>query len=347
MSYVLSELTVCPNIQDEINAFFPLCPVNEFMPLFEWINSPINNRGLRKAVNPGEGKVRTVTVTYTPRILESDVQEGVANPSCNNDNFIGDRYTNYTIDTDDNVGHGFYMAPEKLAYACKSNPQYFMERLMDLIDVVDRKLATKHTDDIAALIGNWADNVETTGGHLILQTQDSDGKFNPFLMPDLDLAMVKTGFCPERFVFGGTDLYRWFRAVIAGCCSQEGINVGELFQAYGVAFAYDRRFESVFGTNEGIAVGAGALQLLTYNRADWMVGMPSNYVDMGSEISVTIVSPRTGVPMDLTVTYNCGKISVNLVATTKLVGMPADMFFQGDFMEGVTYVAPIAVDNTP
>lgn len=345
MSYVLSQLTVCPNIQDDLNRFFETCPPREYMPILDWVMSETNRRGLRRTVNPGGGKVRTVTVTYTPRPLESSVQEGVANPSCNNDNFIGDRFTNYTIDTDDNVGYGFAMTPEFLAYSCKSNADYFLERLADAIDVVERKVASKHSPDIAVLMGQWAENVPTTGGHLVLQTLKANGDFNPYLAPDLDLALNKTGYCPERFIFGGTTLYKWFRAVIAGCCSQEGIDVGNLFRQYGYAFAYDRRFESDYGINEGIAVAAGAMQLLTYNRSDWMEGMPSNYVDMGSEISVTIVSPRTGLPMDLTVTYNCGKISVNVVATTKLVGMPADMFYQGDFMEGVTYVAPIVVQN--
>lgn len=345
MSYQLSQLTVCPNIQDQLNAFFPTCEPMEYMPILEWVMSQTNTRNLRRSVNPGGGKVRTVTVTYTPRPLESSITEGVANPSCTNSNFIGDRYTNYTIDTDDNVGGGFAMTPEFLAYSCQSNANYFIERLMDLIGAVERKVASKISPDIAVLMGNWASNVETTGGHLVLNTLKADGTFNGELMPDLDLAMTKTGYCPERIIFGGTTLFRWFRTVIAGCCSREGINVGDLFREYGVAFAYDRRFESDYGINEGIAVAAGAMQLLTYNRSDWMVGMPSNYVDMGSEISVTIVSPRTGLPMDLTVAYNCGKISVNLVATTKLVGMPADMFYQGDFMEGVTYVAPIVVQN--
>lgn len=345
MSYQLSQLTVCPNIQDQLNAFFDVCEPMEYMPILEWVMSETNRRGLRRSVAPGAGKVRTVTVTYTPRPLESSVQEGVANPSCTSSNFIGDRFTNYTIDTDDNLGYNFALTPEFLAYSCKSNANYFIERLMDGIGVVERKVASAISPDIAVLMGQWADNVTTTGGHLSLRTLKANGDFNPFLMPDLDLAMTKTGYCPERFIFGGTTLYQWFRAVIAGCCSQEGINVGDLFRQYGVAFAYDRRFESDYGVNEGIAVAAGAMQLLTYNRSGWMEGMPSNYVDMGSEISVTIVSPRTGIPMDVTVAYNCGQISVNIVATTKLVGMPADMFYQGDFMEGVTYVAPIVVQN--
>jgi outer membrane lipoprotein-sorting protein len=74
--------------------------------------------------------------------------------------------------------------------------------------------------------------------------------------------------------------------------------------------------------------------------------MPLPYRDAGNYISTVIVSPRTGIPMDLTVSDTCGTVSVSLVATTKLVALPTDLFSQGDFMSGVNYIAPIKVVNS-
>jgi hypothetical protein len=71
------------------------------MPFFEFVNSPVNNIGLTQEVAPGGGKIRTVRLTYTPRQLESAVTANIANPKCDVSNFIGDRYTDYTLDRKD------------------------------------------------------------------------------------------------------------------------------------------------------------------------------------------------------------------------------------------------------
>lgn len=346
MSYVLGQLTACPTIQRELNEFFMTCPVNEYMPFFEFINSPINNMGLSQEVAPGGGKIRTVRLTYTPRQLESAVTANVANPKCDVDNFIGDRYTDYTLDTDENYGIGFSMTAQELEAACIANETYFVRRLNDLVDALDRKLATVHTQDLASFVGDWASNVSTTNGEFVVSTLTEEGLYNPTTVGDIDFALQKTGFCNETMIFAGNTLATYYRnGNAAGCCSNQGIDVSGIFNAYGKAIAYDRRIESVFGANDAIAVQAGSLTLLTYTRSPWKEGMPLPYRDAGNYISTVIRSPRTGIPMDLTVSDQCGQVSVSLVATTKLVGLPFDMFQQGDFMEGVNYVAPITVTN--
>ncbi len=347
MSYVLGQLTACPTIQRELQEFFMTCPVNEFMPFFEFVNSPINNIGLSQEVAPGGGKIRNVRLTYTPRQLESAVTGNVANPKCDVDNFIGDRYTDYTLDTDENYGIGFSMTAQELEAACIANETYFVRRLNDLVDAIDRKLATVHTQDLASLVGNWPTNVTTNGsGEFQVATLTEAGLYNPTTVGDIDFALQKAGFCAETFIVSGNDLAAYYRnGNAAGCCSNQGIDVSGIFTAYGKAIAYDRRIEQVFGTDDAIAIQAGALTLLTYTRSPWKAGMPLPYRDAGNYISTVIVSPRTGIPMDLTVSDNCGQVSVSLVATTKLVALPMDLYQQGDFMEGVNYIAPIKVVN--
>ena len=57
----------------------------------------------------------------------------------------------------------------------------------------------------------------------------------------------------------------------------------------------------------------------------------------------TIVSPKTGLPYDLIIKDDCGAISINVVGTFDLKGMPSDMFATGDNMEGVNFVNQIEV----
>ena len=339
MSYVLGQ-------QRELTDYFLTTPVNEFMPFFEFVNSEINNIGLSQEVAPGGGKIRTVRLTYSPRRLESDVTANVANPKCDVSNFIGDRFTDFTLDTDENFGAGFSMTATELESACIANENYFVRELNKLVDAVDRKLATVHTEDLAALVGDWSSNVTTTAGELIVATNTSAGLYNPTTVGDIDFALQKSGFSGQTMIFAGNTLAAYYRnGTAAGCCSNQGIDVSGMFTAYGKAMAYDRRIETVFGVNKAIAVQAGSLTLLSYTRSPWKAGLPLPYRDAGNYISTVIVSPRTGIPMDLTISDNCGQVSVSLVATTKLVGLPTDLFLQGDFMEGVNYIAPIKVTN--
>lgn len=349
MSYTIGQLVSCPTIQRELNDYFMTCPVREFMPFWEFANSAVNNRGLRQEVSPGGGKVRTVRLIYTPRQLESSVQSNVTNPTCNVTNFIGDNYTDYTIDTEENEWFGFSMTWQELQYACIENRRYFMERLNDAIDVIDRALASKHTPEVVALAGNWASNVQVTNDELVVNTKNSaalGGFYNPDAVGDIDFALQKSGFCSETMIFAGNDLATYYRnGTAAGCCSNQGINVEGMFNAYGKAVAYDRRIELALGTDGAIAVQAGSLSVLTFNAAPWTTGMDPNLVGMGNEVFVQIVSPRTGIPMDLLVKYDCGKVHVGLAATTKLVSLPNDLYRQGDFMEGVNYIAKIDISN--
>jgi hypothetical protein len=349
MSYVLGQLTACPTIQRELTEYFMTCPVNEFMPFFEFVNSPVNNIGLTQEVAPGGGKIRTVRLTYTPRQLESAVTANIANPKCDVSNFIGDRYTDYTLDTDENQGIGFSMTAQELEAACIANETYFVRRLADLIDALDRKLATEHTADLASLVGKWASNVTMNASNefVVNTLQAGSTMIDPQTTAKIDFAMQKTGYCNESMIFAGSTLAEYYRATSsAGCCTQQGIDVATIFNQYGKAVAYDRRIESVFGTDEAVAIQAGSLTLLSYTRSPWKEGMPLPYRDAGNYISTVIRSPRTGIPMDLTVSDNCGTVSVSLVATTKLVGLPLDIYAQGDFMSGVNYMAKIKVTNS-
>lgn len=352
MSYILSQLTACPTIQADLRRYFAICPVNEFMPFMEFLGSGINNRGLQQEISPGRGKVRKVQLVYTPRLLESTVAENQPNPVCTGGDFVGDNQVEYDIDTSENFQWKESFTPEDLERACIDNGDYFVSRIMAGMDVLDRRLATERTTDLASLIGTWASNVTANASNEFEVATVAPGTavtpqtFNVFTAEKIDLALQKTGFCNETFIFAGTQLSEYYRAVLAGCCSNQGIDVSGIFNRYGRAIAYDRRVESTFGADKGVVVQGGALALLYFTRANWKAGFPLPYQNNGNYIYTVVVSPRTGVPMDLTIKDDCGVITVVLTATTKLVGLPNDMYRQGDFMEGVNYVTKLKVVNT-
>lgn len=68
-------------------------------------------------------------------------------------------------------------------------------------------------------------------------------------------------------------------------------------------------------------------------------GNGTNYEHM------VIRDPKTGFPLDLTISDNCGVISVNITGTPKVVGLPNDLYAVGDEQEGVNYFNKIKVVN--
>ena len=54
-----------------------------------------------------------------------------------------------------------------------------------------------------------------------------------------------------------------------------------------------------------------------------------------------------GIPYDLTIKHDCGVISVSVIATTKLVALPDDMYQTGDHLDGVKGFAEVNVVNVP
>ena len=58
-----------------------------------------------------------------------------------------------------------------------------------------------------------------------------------------------------------------------------------------------------------------------------------------------IIDPATGMKVDMVMSDNCGRVTIALTATTKLIALPTDMFSAGDVYEGVNYVTGLVVTN--
>lgn len=349
MSYVNGALLDCSKLQEKITDRFYLSSPSEFMPFFEFVNSEINNRGLSYTVNPGNGKVRTVTLKYTPRQVESSLLSNVANPKCDITNFVGDRYQDYTIDTGENRAWGFSISPTDLERACVDNAMYVEDRILDGIDVLDRGLATLHSQDLLANVGKWSTDVTVNGSNefQVNTLQTSSTQIDPQTIAKIDFALAKTSYTGPKMIFSGNTLAEYYRATsLAGCCTEQGIDISTIYNQFGVAVAYDKRVATALGDqNKAVVVQAGAVTLLNYTVSDWKAGMSRIIRDGANYTQYVVTSPRTGVNYDLTIKDDCGNISFALVGTTKLVTLPMDLFREGDNLLGVNWIGKIKVVN--
>ena len=350
MSCYSSLLNACPNLQNRLSDYFDSCmtgPLKEALPQLEFLLSPTNTNGISQTVNPSGGKLRKLDVRYSKRLLESAVSAGVDRNTCSTGSLIGDCIHTYEIDPDDNYGHKATFNSTDLQYMCESNAMYFEETLMKLIDVTERKVATRVAQDTISLIGAWATDVTPVTANFLQVKTLKDGTTQDVALDafeQIDLAMMKTGFCVPAVIFSSDKFYSYSRMVQKGCCSTTGIDLSGVIAEYGKATIWDRRIQSALGgVNKNIMVGLGALQLLTYNETGWKDGMPAS---MGANyFQFKLVSPRTGLPFDVKVFDNCGTITISVIATSRVVGMPSDMFATGDVYEDVTYVNGIEVAN--
>jgi hypothetical protein len=99
-----------------------------------------------------------------------------------------------------------------------------------------------------------------------------------------------------------------------------------------------------FGANTSMAGQLGSLVMLYYTSSGWSDGMPAEW-NIGSTYANRTIIGRTGLPMDLNISDNCGDVTITVTATTKVVALPDDMYAAGDDYEGVNGLNSIKVTN--
>jgi hypothetical protein len=149
--------------------------------------------------------------------------------------------------------------------------------------------------------------------------------------------------CAPSFIASAQTLLKYARLMEAGCCSQEGLDLLEIMRLYGKAVDYDYHVHQTFGTNAAFAIQLGALQLLTLNHNGGQLATELPWITVTGQTGGNIYwegivnSPWTGLPYDVTVKYDCGKVHMIVESNVQVIGMPVDMYPVGHRMEGVTF----------
>lgn len=348
MSYLDQILVPCPDVQADIaDVWGKTTNPNDPIPFLQYITSPANTNGIDMQVAPGDGKVKTVNITYTQRLAESSVSDATER-GCDVGEVRGNNSKDYTIDTNDLVQSKERITAEHLARACKDNGQYMAEVILRHLNVIDRKIASQIGAEAALLKGAYsADAISAysiTNDILGVATKAS-GAYAIGAHVEIEQAIQMSGFS-SGLMFGGAALNEYMKLTLAGCCSNQGLDVQEIYNLYGYSFAYDRRLASALGNalNNNLVMEPGALQLLHYQQTEWKRNAP---IELRSGYASFPLTTPAGVPVDVYVSDTCAdKVDINVFANVKLVGLPEDLFPVGDNFEGVNYVAQVNVDNS-
>jgi hypothetical protein len=239
--------------------------------------------------------------------MATDIDETTA-PVCSSGDDLGTNLEEYSIDTasgGDWNAKTFTVALSDLHCTEESFPDYFMAELARLIDGVDAKVSTKAATSLASLIGAFSndavDAYTFSGTTLQLDYQDSSNNFNPSRWYDLADAVNMTGYGSQAVMFGGSKLHGLAKHAQAGCCSSNGVELGQIWSQYGFASVYDRDVATALGGQAySSVVQPGALALLTFNEAGWKNGVPM-LIGSANYAHFSVVSPKTGTPMDVKV----------------------------------------------
>lgn len=341
-------LQACPNLQDTIdNQWATGITPMEAAPLAEFLTSAANRRNITQSILPGGGKVRSMNVVYTPRLIESVVKRDQANPKCTADTVIGENVATYTIDPTKNLQVDVLIGIDDAQLSCEDSASYVARRIAHAVAGLDLAVATEITNQAAALVGNWSSHVpsgsgngEIGAGDLMNVVSTVNNAVNPRAWTAIRNGLDDSGFPGDVLVAGGRCLRDIFQMYQAGCCSTQGIDLGAIFEKFGYAAVYDQRLQKALGnTGEFQVYAPGAVQVLNFHRGGsnpWGTvlsgGRGYNYM------MTTVGSPRFGLTYDLNASDNCGTLSVAITATIKAIGLPTNLYVAGDHMHGVTGV---------
>lgn len=358
MSYQTTDLLPCQDIQGRLEDLWktPSFPgADDKMPFSDMLNSQINRFPIQTSLVKGGSKLHDVVVTYFPRLTEDLVDTKDATEiTCVQTAQYGNISRTYTP-PDTALTSGEVVQLADLPRFCEENPGYFEMVVARHIDVVRRKLATQQAEEAVLLNGTWGNGLFATGNaagnvnasnQYVWATRYSDGKPDPEAWPTLRMAFDDVGAGEPLFLAGGKTGRSYFNASMVGCCTDGGVDLGEAMSRWGLAYAYDARLTAALGsTNEFMALVPGNLVPIYFTMAQWKDGMNPIFVDSGNYKLIAITDPMTGVPMDLTISENCGAISITVSTAEKLINLPTDFYSTPDPYAGKNGVFQVLITN--
>lgn len=354
MSTSTDAIASCPAFQTDLNNLFYTCNLGvDPITVVPFLYSDFNRTGIEFLVSPRSGKKRTVTAVYSQIIDDSEVQTKTGcDKTCAATTVRGDLTHDYSIDCGGYIIEGKFDQADWIS-SCTDNYTWINMQIAKMVASMENKLSKGIVSQLGPLVGNWNafvanDMVIDADGYINVATLQSGGvNLNPTAWMKVDNAIRQT-FCTDVFVGGGMKLYEYMQMTGAGCCmNAAGIDIAQMMAQYGRAVDYDQHVAATFGNDVSLAFQRGAIQILTLtHNMNGFTDISQLNVTGGNTYSEGIINgPVTGIPMDLTIKYDCGAVSVILEANAKAVGMPNDMFPEDHYMDGVTYLGGIQVVN--
>jgi hypothetical protein len=344
-------LSVCPDIQAALDQVWAdkAYPMQSYAHL-QMLLSQANARQIKQQITPGSSKIKQVEVTWFQRGNGEGVT-GQSQPVCVATERYGDNVKSYTIANDDTKGTGGEIIDIRdLDLYCQDNGAYFLARLRWHLEWLDRLVAQKTAQEAALQVGKYRSTVGPVDANDFLEiyTQLANGNPNPTAIHQIKTAARKTGYGTAPVVFAD-DLYTYAEFNnLTGCCAESGNDLGRAINAMGIAVLYDDFVsQAMGGSSFSYMTELGASQLLTHSTAQRLDGTILRQLPAHSNyVTIQLLTPA-GLPADVTISDDCGKISIIPTVTSKLITLPEELFATGDEYEGVNYTNGISIVLPP
>ena len=226
------------------------------------------------------------------------------------------------------------------------NGSYFLARLRFHLEWLDRLVAEKTAQEAALQVGKFRSTVGPVNANdfLEISTQLANGNPNPTAIHQIKTAARKTGYGTAPVVFAD-DLFTYAEFNnLTGCCAESGNDLARAISAMGIAVLYDDFIsQALGGSSLSYMTELGASQLLTHSTAQRLDGTILRQLPAHSNyVTIQLLTPA-GLPADVTISDDCGQISIIPTVTSKLITLPEELFAAGDEYEGVNYTNGISI----
>lgn len=342
----ICELVSCEAIQQTLDTAFGadnLMP--EELGTLRFLTSEENVSGAQiKGDISSNSKVNPIKVIYDQRLLESEAKSGRG--GCTSTADECDLTKTYNFDTTDSNYSDFRISPSDLAGTCEENSAFVARKIAKHVELLDRIVAQKAAQTIAAEYGNWATTVadirgiNLTAGN-ILQVNDyngTTGEPNTVLFQQVRRALGLTKI-QGGVVAGGSALVDYAERSYSRNGADSGWDLGEMAARYGFAPIFDRfladELAAVGASNA--AIGRGSVIPLVFALFE----NEFNKMNDSTNVADVIYSPYTGMMYDLIINRPCPTDPwvVTITETTNFITQPDDQYKTGDIYEGVKGLA--------
>lgn len=343
-------LSVCPNIQERLDAVWAdkAYPQKEYAHL-QMLRSDANRRQIVERIVPGRAKIKTVEVTWF-QFFNGSFVEGQVQPVCTATEKYGDNIKEYTIAQTDSIGTGGEIIDIRdLDLYCQENGTYFLDRLRFHLEAIDRGVAEKTAAQAVAQIGKYRSTVSPVDANDYLEvfTQLANGNYNPRVIHQIKTAARKTGYTAP--VVFADDLFSYFEFnSLTGGIAASGNDLMRAMNQMGIVVLFDDFLPDAMGGAEfSYMTELGASQLITHSSAPRLEGVLPELLARGSNYAMFSLLSPAGLPVDFTISDDCGNISVVPTVTSKLITLPEDLYPAGSQYDGVNFTNGISIIDPP
>lgn len=340
MSYTYSDYIDCPALQDELNTQFLHNPQNTVWPngALQFVASDFNTDGtLQRAASPGGGKYRTVELVYQPRFTDESSDSAVIN--CDGGAEYGDTSTTYQIDITVGKSRVWKITPDELAARCSSDTAWVSKQVQRHMDAIEHDIDQELAAFIAANLGSFYDN---GGTNVNVQTLTTTNDYSSFAIGDLAYEIERLQWGRPHVLIGDGLINKYMRAKEAGCCLRQGIDLKEFAMQNNFPFLRDPEVPTALGNaNSFVAIGAGAIQFVTYNAFESdLMKLSDTSIKQG-----VIVNPNSGITYDYLAKYDCGHWNFQIKIAYIFATLPEDAYRINDPLRDTNGINKFTVVN--